>query len=639
MNNLTVADLINGMKVNSRAAMLDVVEAYEAMQAGSTIVTNADGQQMLEQNGGEFDDAAAAWMRACDRFHAECGTGVVVGVLWGGYGSVHLTLRKVDDETQYRASASASVSWAGIGNSVSVAATYGHSASNIDETVNADVTSSYNGTCVAASIEAMASDLQAIAKGTLTDLGNYTTKNAELSSGTVTPPDTLDFQKPPANKKTTDMIQSVSSMSGLEAYAQAAAYDQYKKDGGEDDLATFLKGADAPNDVGGVDANPPVLADAAAASAATPKSVPKPNAPTQARSNDSFKASSNSEYEPMGLWVVNWSQLFPWLVSGADNRVPAGTTETKELNDQLRLRIFHQDCLSLARTYDILVGYQFYDLAGMDPASLRNAFNSAAAKITQFMNGAGANSSEIDGFIDKTVKGLVPDAQKIYVKWCEIEVLRSYELGGRLWSNKQSLRHLIKPTGDIRQPYYGQYVPNAFTEQSQSFEQFAEDAFVLPFIHPRGKILAVVGDYEGLSGAIVHKQAAAQGCLYFQGFFTENPDVYDFALEFERFGNRLVAYPKDSNGKSWPELRLYPIRTSVLATAPNWKGCGQTTGMGTIRENIEALKKELAGMTAWSFDSDAWQGITEVEQIRYSLKGLQPRYYGLVPDPGNVFNS
>jgi hypothetical protein len=75
------------------------------------------------------------------------------------------------------------------------------------------------------------------------------------------------------------------------------------------------------------------------------------------------KVTDLSQYEPLGVWIVDWARLFPWLVTGHDNAVTPGL----QALDWIRLKILHQDCLSLTWLYDRLDG-EVLQVPGKRPA-------------------------------------------------------------------------------------------------------------------------------------------------------------------------------------------------------------------------------------------------------------------------------
>ena len=331
-----------------------------------------------------------------------------------------------NSEDRWKGGGSANFTYAGAAASVDVAATYGHSQSTIGSNAAATVTAHFNGACVQNLVNGWLADLQRKAAAGLSEVGKeQVTRNAALT-GTVPEPKPPDLAKPNSDPKVTDKIGKISSLEGLEAYAKAAAYDKYKKDGGTKDLGGFLDEAKQPTNAGAAiskaaasrividddlddadeDSTREVI-DAEARFEAFAKVT------DQAADKDDGKPPQRpgdfSAFEPMGVWIADWSQLFPWICSAYCNDIPGDTR--REL---IRLKTLQQDCITLAKLYArfaVCVPVMGMDVNFQD---VSNSFSHGAASISDFLKASGSNPgspASIDAFIKATVGHLGSSAQ------------------------------------------------------------------------------------------------------------------------------------------------------------------------------------------------------------------------------------
>src|SRR5262249_31602559 len=140
-----------------------------------------------------------------------------------------------------------------------------------------------------------------------------------------------------------------------------------------------------------------------------------------------------SQYEPLGVWIVNWAQLFPWLITGHDNAV----TKSFEAVEWVRLRTLEQDCRSLTRLYDRLDGegcsIKMMDGKVVDFGAIRDSFSHVAALIADFLNVFPRPSvTDVANKIKSFLSQLSTEARSIYAKWDEYPHFRRCELGAGL---------------------------------------------------------------------------------------------------------------------------------------------------------------------------------------------------------------
>lgn len=110
-NELKPADLMASLAGSCKDPASEALDKYNAL-----LKPNLTESKRLS--------ALQDWMKARAKFFEAAGNGVVVGVLWGAIGSVSLTMKQKSGSTAWQYGAKGNFSYAGIGASVSVEATY-----------------------------------------------------------------------------------------------------------------------------------------------------------------------------------------------------------------------------------------------------------------------------------------------------------------------------------------------------------------------------------------------------------------------------------------------------------------------------------------------------------------------------------
>ena len=263
-------------------------------------------------------------------------------------------------------------------------------------------------------------------------------------------------------------IGEINDLDGLEAYAQASVYYYYKKNAVKKRPApgrSATKSAGEKNDASKAIAIDPTkivigkatVAPSSGENSADEDSIEQMNSLSESSEEESerdggeealakkepgkAKAISFANYEPIGVWIANWSQLFPWLVSGHSNEVP----KSAQAADMIRLRVLQQDFLTLAKLY-----YRFSSNPNIDSPNaqnfrvprwtgikleaIANAFSNGAASISAFIAknltaGTLGGTSDVKAQINEQLQALDSDSRKIYDAWDTIGLLRGAELG------------------------------------------------------------------------------------------------------------------------------------------------------------------------------------------------------------------
>lgn len=638
-NNLSVSELVCGMSANPQADLLKALEKFNAMRSADSATK---------------DNALREWIAACEEFYARQGTGVVIGVLWGAYGSVNLTFTSDAEEDKWQYGGKAGFTYAGTGVSVAVSAAYGGSKSSIAEAGFAQVDAYYSGKSVQKEITAWAQQYQEIANKGLNELGKQkVTRNAELIDNSSAP--TIpDFVKPDKKPKVTDLISEIKDLDGLEAYATAAAFEKYKAGGGEGDLDAFIKSRKENNDITGL-VDEPVAPDLDAPHNQNlmDDQQPEPLHHNPKEQTSPLLSNPQDEFVPMGLWIASWSKLFPWLVSGHDNRIPKDAQAT----DIIRLRTYIQDCRSLERIYHT-VYTAGVTIEGVNFGALRDAFGHAASKAIDVMRDL--NRVEVRTQLQSLVGELSKTAHNIYRVWADNPILREYQLGGGLYATDER----DKPFGSLKELKFspnGLINHSSMTFEASGFEidkkplnteAFAQDIKGRPVILPDGHIVVFITDGE--------KDTS--------GFLSGNRDevnTFDIVLQAsgkvqsqDEWENFLSAIPFKISPlglqavglipRPWPNkkgqmygapgiYRLIPIPFSA-ANGVDWRFGATTTGTGNLQAQLDKLRADLKSRPQWSLDSDHWKGFAWSDNA-YTTREIKPSYIGITDEVKNIFGS
>ena len=137
---------------------------------------------------------------------------------------------------------------------------------------------------------------------------------------------------------------------------------------------------------------------------------------------------NDGQYTPLGVWIANWSDLFPWLSIASLNSIDS----TQESEDLLRFRTVIQDFDALRKIYYYAhdVGLKVGDL---DFLSIADSFSSQMAKLAESTT---VSMKELKNAIAR----LSDNARAIYKKWVEVGFLRDCELGlGFVYDNDWTL--------------------------------------------------------------------------------------------------------------------------------------------------------------------------------------------------------
>jgi hypothetical protein len=372
------------------------------------------------------------------------------------------------------------------------------------------------------------------------------------------------------------------------------------------------------------------------------------------------------DFVPIGVWVCNWADIFPWLATGYSHSID----DTTEAEIMVKARMMAQDFLTLNRLYryaaDVKVALPdepaFKDGDGKVCGQIADSFASAYASLADAKPEKAADYKSAAA----AAYGLLgEEAQKIYKKWDGTPCLRSAELGLGYIKGGRSLetRHQFNIGQDSN--VYSQWIPVRYltyyddkqcTFGSSNFSAFAQFYKVLPLILPQSSKIIAFGE-GGFIGAASLQEFTQRGG-YDPGSWQGRPDVTDnntlFSMqsghaEFETDSHRGILPRKliidmtpiefVENGNYLEntdhKIKLYPIPLSAASNI-NWTGQSFSTNVkadAVLNQRLEEIVKDLeSSKVEWSWSSETLKSDWNAEGP-YFPKALRKEYFGLAKGP------
>ena len=198
--------------------------------------------------------------------------------------------------------------------------------------------------------------------------------------------------------------------------------------------------------------------------------------------------------------------------------------------------------------------------------------------------------------------------------------------------------------------------------QEPDYSSFARYGKAWPFIIPDGHILAFVSVGS----------ASTSGILSFHRWVDQVDDQFSLNKEAtcsttwgadirkgigrsrDPWWDACMALPFAEWDKKYPQnqptpdlnvcvarrnqhkyVRLFAIPFDAASGISDWKACAMTTGMGALGKDLKAIKEELSQLNRYTFDSDFWDGVTDIKDLIYSMEWAKPSYIGLTEAPPN----
>ncbi|WP_281233265.1 hypothetical protein [Flavobacterium gelatinilyticum] len=613
-NDLNAADLINSLQANPKQMALDALDNYNALMKKLGTNNLLTIMQKPDEHP-EIMKLVDEWGKSVQAFFREHGDGIVVGVVWGGMGTVSLEMISSSGESSWKYGSKGNFTYSGIGKAITVEAAYDGSNSKRESKVDVSTSSWSSGKCVEEQVKEWSKVVEGKAFEAISSISLL--EKAPQVSAVKDPPKIPEFKTPAKDPQVTDKIKEITNLDSLEAFAKASAYEQAKKTEKDLTLDEFLKRSEKKADPKPVDDlkkdvaanNLDVLKDPV-----QPKSEFIANLKTtvdpEMQKNEKLEGLKKDEsYTVLGVWISNWPDLFPWMATGYLNAIDDLSSTQVLLKKQSMI----QDFLTLGKTYYML------DASGISNTDFKmSPFNQVAASFSQQAGYIRDNFDDAD-VIQAAYDLLSNDAQKIYKRWNDIKFLRSAELGlGVMYKGEKSITHTISKTehsGGYTKVWYKTEDCSFLPKNYSAFSTFLK---VLPFITPNGDV------YGFGPSQMLLNQFNSEGAI-----FSKNPLI---AAKLEVDIEKRILKKGD--------MILYPVQFSAAKDiASTWQGQSISTNIASIKninEHLDNAIKKMRDLNVYSFSSSSWKPNWKPESY-YSINSIKKQYIGIVEELHNVF--
>jgi hypothetical protein len=361
-----------------------------------------------------------------------------------------------------------------------------------------------------------------------------------------------------------------------------------------------------------------------------------------------------SDYTPIGVWIANWEDLFPWLADGIQNTIgDLGPAESV-----IRYRTMLQDFLALSKLYytaqNCNFGFASVGCQASDLRQIADSFASGCSKLQdRFQNqrAGSLNSADYDSAIQDAYAHLSKAAQKIYKKWNELYFLRGCELGLGI-VDSDSCSYSVNEDGksvwsDIPLISNNRFFLTwrqacAFSPDRKDYESFASFYKVLPLIHPDGERIFAFGPGSGMLAATFKCDRGFLKNMSF-GCFASKDSHWKWGDSLDGLSAWPNSAPLEFTPNSDGPLRclenkahgfkLYPVPFSA-AKGVEWKGQSLSRNVASdsdLRAQLKELTSQLEAGPSWSFSSDQWRTDWKGDDYyRFSL--IPTQYLGLLDE-------
>jgi len=610
---LNASELIAGLSKGCQESVLSVLDAYNAVVKAADEL-GVDLLVILESDDPKYDDVkklVSTWVKLSEDFRTNYGDGLVVAVSWGAFGGVNMLMKQEGAASSWKYGGQADFSYAGLTKSVAVKSTYDGSQSTGEAHVEVSCKSYVSGGVLEEQIDTWLKEVTGKSFSQLADVKVMDV--APSMTITADPPAIPDFQTPTPSKSIAGKVGEIKDLEGLEALAKASAYDEAKKKNPDLTLEEFLKGADEPANTEALES---FQEDVSENNIDTLLDIDddlflrkaQPDAGTLSEEKRSEKSDFQG-YVPMGAWISNWADIFPWMAQGYYNSI-----DNIEGEEAVRQRVMLQDYQALSRMYYIADSSGITEFKRKDPSlprvssrSIAEAFANAAGEMQQCMGDAKK--------IKEIYEALGESPKAIYDLWNEVAFLRDCELGLGLLKDGKSIG---TPTSgnDERQTYDLKSIQFS----GKNYTAFSQVYKVLPLISPDKEIQVFGPEKGGLSS------------------------VYSTEIVFSKPGRaKFIGFDANKKDKTLTNkdlgISLYPIPFSA-AKDIDWKGMSLSTNIGSetkFNRSLEHLNEQLRRLDAWSFSSSNWS-VNWSGKDAYKQKQIPKQYVGLIDEIANIFS-
>ncbi|PHM65758.1 hypothetical protein Xsto_01703 [Xenorhabdus stockiae] len=606
-DDLTAEDILNSLSRGPKNLALKVLDKFNAVKQylkQRETVNNINYQQSDSIK----EDLMKDWLKSLQEFSSAYGDGLVVGVIWGGLGTVSMKMSSSSYENNWKYGENAEFAYSGIGTTVSVKQSYNGGQTDANSTVSADCSAWISGGCVEEQVNKWFDVVSGKAFNEIADI--QLLDRAPTVSSVSAPPTIPDFIRPTEDKETKDKLEKIGQLGETEEFSVASGYEEAKKTNSSLTLEKFKEYAKQKNKLEALEQLSETLKNNRLDVFSNENyhgKIVQLSPKSTVKSASSISKSTSTDHAVLGVWILNWSDIFPWMSMGYINEI----SDTASAEVLLRMRCMLQDLAALSNIYYTLDSCKLNleDFHLSSASQLADSFSSALAKLKDML--------DRDDAIQKTFDSLSTEAQAIYKKWNELKFLRNAELGlGLLINGKRSVTTEI----DRVKPYpYPEaiYKTDNCTYGGHNYSAFSSFMKVLPMLDSNGDIYAFGPSSMLLKNTLNNEVTFTKGGITAMKF---QPDMNNETLV---------------NGDSV----LIPIPYSA-ATNIRWNGQGMGKSLASstsVHQQIEELQKELGELNMCSFSSENWSPDWKYTDA-YQLRKLKTAYLGLVDRIGNIFN-
>ncbi|EJY9568803.1 hypothetical protein OHS39_004870 [Klebsiella aerogenes] len=600
-DSLTAEDILNSLKLGPRDLIVDVLDKFNTLRE----YQQENNLMLFDQNMSLIQDArqyelVQDWLKALNYFYQTYADGMVVGVIWGGFGGVTTDIGRNSYENNWTYGGQADFTYSGTGAAVSVAATYNGNQTDKGTSVDVACSSFSSGECVVSQVNEWFKLVENKAYSELMDLKLLDSAPAQ---GAVKPPPALpEFMPPKKDPSISQKLSKIGQLGDIEELSIMSGYDKAKKEDSSITPEKFKektrqsnsleKLTDLEHKLKNNELN--ILLDINNAVSAG-----------RGRFQSIDMTEEHSGFVPLGVWIVNWADIFPWLSTGYLNDI--SDTTSAELT--LKKRCMMQDFCTLSSIYNT------FHSSGIKMPGLLDSPDQVANAFSNALNVLKENQDE-DDVIRQAFEKLGSDAQGIYEIWNDNGFLRDAELGfGLMFDTDRSISSRVLRSKSTPHPEV------VYASEYCSFERTNHHAFaklmkVFPVIDTKGNVYAFGPALMLLKNTINDEVTFTKSVLTAMRF------------EFDK-ANKIL---KSSTAK------LFPIPCSAAQGISDWKGQGVGINLASsksLSDQLESLRKELSQLNSCSLSSDNWNPSWQYTDP-YHLKEMDTSYIGLVNKAANT---
>lgn len=652
-------DDVREVRVDYHSILLGGIEYLdlESMKSGATDLVKILTPRLQDDLFNIFDAFAKLgkksapelllkWLQARDDFFKSAGQGFVIGVQWGAIATISMTIRDTASASAWQFGGRADFTYASEVASLAVQATYDGSRASRTNEVSASWSSYFFGGAIKDQLAAWENDFKDKSLTQLNSMSVLSAPNIPQASALAlqSPPDfKLPKPDPELEKKLAD-LRNLKEIGQLKELNIQAAYQNRLKTDPELKFEDFQNEIKKPANTEKLET---LIAQIKTNNVNVPKEyftspAPGPSARAAALAESTLASPNDGgAYVPLGVFVADWADVFPWLSTAALNDVAS----VQDAEVMIRYRTMIQDFDALRRIYSIADAGKL-STDELNFGQIANSFSNRLVSLADLKLDLKSSPAEkLDDSMRRAVAGLLPHAKHIYAVWCDLAFLRDCELGMAL-----AQFNIHAPQGFCKTPTTDGGPWNGLTgfpmkavefdpEKQDGFSVFSDAQKCLPIILPNGTLRIMTPTSDATVGWFVGGDDGLGDGKTPRALFADNAQLAQFAL------SDLTVFTADKESRRLANLSGWyglPIPFTAAAGLQGWKGQSLSTNVATfttLQGQLDHILTGLKATTAWSFGGGRWTDVTDwTPQTPYDLTSIPVQYFGLIPEANNVFS-